>query len=1080
MLMNKFSPPKPPFPKPSLPKPSFPKPPDFKPPVFGPRISKPTLTPPLDFRTKPPKPQTWSTHFDKQSRVSSRFANASMTLPKWLPKPSIASWFGFGKPVHTIDSSRATRGIDAAISVQQHIVAHQNNVKKTLERTLAALKQPKFATTFPTARGSLELVNRRLAEAMTNSKAVRAAANASSARLKRDKASLGHSRTWKPASGPLLEKQGELHSAQASLLTRVGKALSRLFKSPSQTTGRKAPAVVRAGSDASRATGHPAAPRKGGREVAVSKGGGRGNATRAREQQRGAQARQDARARRSTADDPFALQPVRHMSDVGARDHYLAGQRRYEADDFSGARSNFESALYSTGPAQRPALLYNIAVTHLRQGHADRVEEIYYELVRDGHTELAARLEQLRTGDPSAGSAASRPPVVGLSALARRLFQAGQRRYDAGDFAGARGDWLAALDLAEPAAQARLRFDIGLTHLRQGHTTRVEEIAVDLIRDGHADLARGLQALRDEAARGADVIRGPIVGPDPQARRLFVAGQRRYDAGDYAGARQAWNTALDMADRAHRPALQYNIGLTHMRQGHSRRAEEIAADLIRDGHTDLAGRLRPPAAAPPTASPAAGVARRPGVGRPAGAMDRRPASRPAASRSGDASEPELFVSGPSGAPRLAPVRIEDTTYVGATSTFVIRFNQELSPDQARQYLWPRGTPTGAGFVAPGADPMAPASGSSAIYHAQIRASGWQGLRPSVHRRLDALAPGTGSVLVRRLAHVDAAVRDRILAFERHATLSRPLAEAWPPADPRYVYYFDGSDVEVFGFEPPSPDAPRLARDTFEQFRRDMVFLVTRRGMRVRDAWSFLVRTYREELVTVVAAFATVLAGAQGSGQAPGRGVAPRPRAPRARRTMDDIGNAPTLPTGTARRRPGRTQTEATRTADEGTRAAPAAFEDVQRALNEHPDKVSLNVTPAQGSPANATHQHRWELAGGQGPAPPYFRAGDQYHVDHQRGPSEQVAEVQAALHQRLRPGRRPAAPASWRDVQDRLGPDPHAVYTSDSPASHQAAWEAAGQAGSAPPIFTFGEDQIRVSMDSLSRPQRAELRSLLR
>ncbi len=136
---------------------------------------------------------------------------------------------------------------------------------------------------------------------------------------------------------------------------------------------------------------------------------------------------------------------------------------------------------------------------------------------------------------------------------------------------------------------------------------------------------------------------------------------------------------------------------------------------------------------------------------------------------------------------------------------------------------------------------------------------------------------------------------------------------------------------------------------------------------------------------------------------------------------------------------------------------------------------------------NATHQQRWELFGGEGPAPPYFRAGDQYHVD--RVFAEQAGDVEAALHQRLADGwRRMGASAarsrvpmsaSWREVQDLLGANPHAVHSSESPAFHQMTWEGAGGTGPAPPIFRFGEDHLRVNVDSLSAGQSSELRSLL-
>jgi hypothetical protein len=238
-------------------------------------------------------------------------------------------------------------------------------------------------------------------------------------------------------------------------------------------------------------------------------------------------------------------------------------------------------------------------------------------------------------------------------------------------------------------------------------------------------------------------------------------------------------------------------------------------------------------------------------------------------------------------------------------------------------------------------------------------------------------------------------------------------------------------------------------------------------MNVRDAWSFLVRTYREELVTVVGAFASVLAGAQGPGAAIGRSA----------------------PTGVARRQPGppaRSPQTAARPAGGTNRAAPAAFDDVERALQNHPENVSLNVTPTQGAAVNATHQQRWEQAGGVGPAPPYFRVGDQYHVDHVYAP--ETGEVQWVLHQRLSAGRPPVAspatarlaPTSWHDVQDRLGANPYAVATSDSRTIHQKHWEEVGGSGPAPAMFRFGDDQVRVSVDDLSRAQRAELRSLLR
>jgi hypothetical protein len=379
---------------------------------------------------------------------------------------------GPGKSTRPADVQRAARNIGVAISAQRRIAAHQNNVTRTLQRTHAALRGPKFATKFPAARGPVTPLHKRVAEAISHSKKVQATAKAGAAHLQRYKTKFAGSTSWKPASSAIFRKQGQLHRTQSTLLARIGKALGNLFK----------PA--------------PTSPSKGTRVAAAEKGGLRGSASPTRKQQRGAQARAGSRPSRASRRDPFALRPVRLTSDSAARRFYQAGRRQYDAGDFSGARRNFELALGEAGPARSSALRYNIALTHLRQGRTDRVEEISFDLMRGGHADLVARLQQLRQGGQSVSTPTSRPPVVGLSQQARRLFESGQRRYDAGDFSGARGEWNTALDMAEPPARPILRFDIGLTHLRQGNANRVDEIATELMRDGRADLARQLQQLR--------------------------------------------------------------------------------------------------------------------------------------------------------------------------------------------------------------------------------------------------------------------------------------------------------------------------------------------------------------------------------------------------------------------------------------------------------------------------------------------------------------------------------------------------------------------------------------------------------
>ena len=144
-----------------------------------------------------------------------------------------------------------------------------------------------------------------------------------------------------------------------------------------------------------------------------------------------------------------------------------------------------------------------------------------------------------------------------------------------------------------------------------------------------------------------------------------------------------------------------------------------------------------------------------------------------------------------------------------------------------------------------------------------------------------------------------------------------------------------------------------------------------------------------------------------------------PRPLPAGRTRDALEDARTVPAPAPSSRPGtRGRSRQTpRTSGGASRATPASFDEVQRALQEHPENVSLNSTPVAGAPVNATHQQRWELFGGEGPAPPYFRAGDRYHVD--RVFAEQAGDVEAALYQRLADGwRRMGAAAGSSSAPD--------------------------------------------------------------
>jgi hypothetical protein len=537
---------------------------------------------------------------------------------------------------------------------------------------------------------------------------------------------------------------------------------------------------------------------------------------------------------------------------------------------------------------------------------------------------------------------------------------------------------------------------------------------------------------------------GRAPSADNQAQQLFEAGQRRYARGDYAGARSNWYTALGMAGPERRPMLRFNIALTHLRQGNTTRVEEIAAELIRDGHPDLAARLQelretgflpsdePGAEATTTTGPER-RGERPSTRRLRGPETQR--ARETGAGPAREAEPETYVRGAEGQPRLAAVGVANATYDGDTSSFVVRFNQDLSRDQALEYLWPRGMPLGSGFVAQEADPMAPDSERSSIYRLQIHGPGWASLRPSMHRRLYPLLPGTADVLERRLAHVNEWVRNRILLFEDRATPSDPLAEAWPSRNAHNVYYFDGSRVEVYAFRPPGEDAERFERDAFEMFRRDLVTLVTERKMRVSEARSFLVRSYDEQFRMLVSAFISVLAGASSPGPGPSLSGRLRPRLPRTRRVRgdDDLGTAPTVPAGRTRQELERAPTVPTARAREEVERAPTlpaagAREELERAPTTPAGPAGSSPRPRRGRPSAPT-------------------VG--------------------------RPTR-----ATWVEVEDLLGANPYAVHRADSPGFHQMAWEGAGGAGSAPPIFRFGDGHLRVDVSRLTPAQSRLLDSL--
>ena len=503
-------------------------------------------------------------------------------------------------------------------------------------------------------------VHRQLAQSITHSSAVQASVKAGAAHLKRYEKAFerGQSTAWKSASSALFKDQGRLHRTQATLLARVGKALSNLFRSKPPLADQKLHGVGFTG----------------------DKSHSRSKTTKASEPLRGDRPRKQDQAIKDPRPEQRGAQPGGLTSDVQARRLFQAGLRRYEAGDFAGARETWNTALDMAGPGERPELLDNIALTHLRQGNAVRFEEIAFELMRDGHTELVGRLQQIRAGGTAANN---RLPIVGLNEQARRLFQAGERRYDAGDYNGARRDWNAALGVAGPAE----RPDSG--------TTSPSPMCIRAMRSASrrsppSSFGAGTPSSPGNYGRGWP-HESPAV---PRPARIYVGPNQRRRGADEGHAR-------------------------------SQRQDRMKGRSPRCSSGDRT--------ACPGSSPSASTVR---------LMWPQP-------------PPSSFSS----------IRVCRWTRSG-------------------RYLWPSGAPLGAGFVAAAADPMAPESGSTSIYHAQIQGPGWRGLRPSVHQRLDALVPGTASVLERRLGSVDEAVRNRILAFEGRATPGSPLAEAWPPASPR--------------------------------------------------------------------------------------------------------------------------------------------------------------------------------------------------------------------------------------------------------------------------------------------------------
>jgi tetratricopeptide (TPR) repeat protein len=284
--------------------------------------------------------------------------------------------------------------------------------------------------------------------------------------------------------------------------------------------------------------------------------------------------------------------------DQQAQRFFAEGKALFATGDMAGARERFNLALQGAEPSRRATLLFNIGLTHRREGNTRRVEEIAFEIAQLGDSAQAADL--MRPEPPAAAQGGG-----GAASGAQQLFEQGRAAFGAGNYARARELFQQSMDSADASRRATLLFNIALTHHHEGQLEEFAAVVEQLRELGAADLIRdlpgqgatagpdgGAAALPDQPGQGA---------ADAAARRLFQRGRTAYNHGQFARARRFFQDALEQAGSSRRPALLANIAMTYLREGADAEFDELYAELSELGAGEQLDMLDRVAAAHPTA-----------------------------------------------------------------------------------------------------------------------------------------------------------------------------------------------------------------------------------------------------------------------------------------------------------------------------------------------------------------------------------------------------------------------------------------------------------------------------------------------
>jgi len=177
--------------------------------------------------------------------------------------------------------------------------------------------------------------------------------------------------------------------------------------------------------------------------------------------------------------------------------------------------------------------------------------------------------------------ALAQPPHV---QRARALFVAGQRAYDAGDFAQAAEKMRAAWELFHSPA---LAFNAARVYERMSEYQPAIRFFRMYLRHGHptdqerADVESRITALQEAEQRQRDqVFTAPPSGDEltNEARTFFMRGVTMFRGGHYQAAMEAFTAAQRFAPL---PEIFYNMAVTAERLGSTRDAMDYYREYLR-------------------------------------------------------------------------------------------------------------------------------------------------------------------------------------------------------------------------------------------------------------------------------------------------------------------------------------------------------------------------------------------------------------------------------------------------------------------------------------------------------------------